>query len=123
IPAHDTVGQRAVVSAYAHRCAILFTNFYKRCKLLVDAIQFSLVLRIGIIYLVEFFLISIISGVDTHLFYYTGGYLGSIRGKVYIGYQWCIIATHTQLLFYFGQVLGFFNTWSGNTHVLTTGLY
>src|SRR6185312_9574522 len=123
VTAHNTVRQRTVVGAYAHRRPILLAYIYKGGKFLVNALQLTLVLDVRIIYLIELLFVGIVAGIYAHFFNNARGHFGSIRSKMDIGNQWGVITALPQLFFYFGQVLGFFNTGRCDTYILAARFY
>jgi hypothetical protein len=94
-----------MIGADTHGSPIFFTDVYQRGKFLKDAVQFALIFQVGIFQLVKFLFIGVVTGVNAYLFNNTGGYLGGVWGKVYIGNQRYIVATLAQLFFYLGKVV------------------
>src|SRR5258706_7010740 len=112
-----------MIGADAHSSAILFANFYQRCKLLSNAIKLSIIRSICIFYLFKFFLVCIVAGINAHFLYNSGSKLGCVWGEMNISNQRNFIPSLSQFIFYLQKALSLFDAGGCYSHILATCIY
>src|SRR5690606_5060044 len=109
-----------MISTYTHGSSIFFTNFNQRSKTVFNSFYLGFIFMVGVFNECEFFLINIITGINSYFFYYSGCYLGSIWSKMNICNYWCIITSFPKFIFNFQKVLSFLFTRGSNSYEFCT---
>ena len=117
VPAHDAVGQGAVVGADPHGRAVVLADLDQRREPVADAVEFVGVLRVRVFDDLELFFVRVIAGVHAHFFHESRCDFSRVRGVVNIGHQGRIIARGPKFLFDGCEVAGFVLTRRGHAHV------
>lgn len=70
-----------MIGADAHGRAILLTYLHQGCELLADSLKLGFVGMVGILNNLKPLFVSVITGIDAHLFYNACGQLGCVGVK------------------------------------------
>ncbi len=108
-----------MVCSYPHCCAVLFANINKRSKFNPYSFKLGFVFCISIFNLLEFFLISIITGINPDLFNKACRCFCCVGSKMNISNKRNNAAAFLQFLFNLRKIVCFIYTWGSNTHILT----
>ena len=84
---HDPVGEGTVVCSYTHRPTQFFASEHEGAECFVEALEFLLILGVGIFPGLKFFTVGIVTRIDTDFFDMLRGFHGCLRHEMNIRHQ------------------------------------
>ena len=114
---HDTVGERPVVHADAHRRVVLLADVQKRDKPRLNLLDFVGILLIGVFQLLERARrIHIVAWIDAHLLSIKSRHISHVRIEMHVGDKRRRISFGTQTRVDILQILSFTTALCGQSH-------